>query len=161
MEKRGLESNVSRVGNMRQAFLTFTDWNEHVNQLSRLERVTREDVVNVANKYFSSDNYVVVHRINAPAVLPPVEKPQIDPVDIDPSRQSAFAASILAMPYDELEPRFLEEGRDYQILEYAPGVPLIYAQNTLNDLFNFNLIFEVGTEDDDRLSLASALMDKA
>lgn len=161
MEKRSLESNTSRVGNMRQAFLTFTDWNYHVNQMARLERVTKQDVINVANKYFSDNNYVAVHRVNGPADLPPVEKPQIDPVEIDPSRQSEFASTILEMPYDDIEPRFLEEGSDYQIIEYAPGIPLYYAQNSLNDLFSFSMVIEVGTEDDDRLSLASALMDKA
>lgn len=161
MEKRSLESNTARVANMRQAFLTFTDWNYHVNEMARLERVTKQDVINVANKYFSSNNYVAVHRINGPAELPPVDKPQIDPVDIDPSRQSRFASAILSMPYDDIEPRFLEEGRDYQILEYAPNIPLYYAQNTLNDLFSFSVVFDVGTEDDDRLSLASALMEKA
>src|SRR5690554_5499391 len=161
MEKRGLESNVSRVSNMRQAFLSFSDWNEHVTQRARLERVTRQDVINVANKYFADDNYVAVHRVNGPAELPAVEKPQIDPVDIDPSRQSDFASTVLAMPYEEIEPRFLEEGRDYQILEYSPNIPLYYAHNARNDLFSFSIIIDVGTEDDDRLSLASSLMDKA
>lgn len=161
MEKRSLESNTARVRSMTQAFLSHADWNYTVTQIARLERVTREDIINVANRYFSANNYVAVHRLNGPADLPPVEKPQIDPVEIDPSRQSEFAAAILAMPYQEIEPLFLQAARDYEVVEYAEGIPLYYARNPLNDLFNFSISIEVGTEENDRLSLATALMDKA
>jgi predicted Zn-dependent peptidase len=161
MEKRSLESNTARVRSMTQAFLSHADWNYTVTQIARLERVTRQDIINAANRYFSADNYVAVHRLNGPADLPPVEKPQIDPVEIDPSRQSSFAAAILAMPYQEIEPVFLQAGRDYEVVEYAEGIPLYYARNPLNDLFNFSISIEVGTEENDRLSLAAALMDKA
>lgn len=161
MDMRGLESNTARVANMRSAFLSSVDWNRHVNQMTRLQAVTRQDIINVANKYFSDDNYVAVHRIDGPAVIPPVDKPQIDPVQIDPSRQSQLAADILAMPYEEIEPTFLEAGRDYQIIEYAPDVPLYYARNPLNELFRLTISIDVGTEENDLLSLASALMGKA
>tara|TARA_R110002072_G_scaffold142853_1_gene288474 strand:+ start:37897 stop:40881 length:2985 start_codon:yes stop_codon:yes gene_type:complete len=161
MDKRGLESNTARVSTMRQAFLTHADWNTHINEIRRLEQVTKQDVVDVANKYFAANNYVAVHRLDGPAEIPPVDKPQIDPVNIDPSRQSEFAAAILSMPYEEIEPTFLEAGRDYQVVDYAPGVPLYYARNPLNDLFTFNISIDVGTEENDRLSLASAVMGKA
>lgn len=161
MNMRGLESNTARVADMRTAFLSGSDWNYHVNQMARLEAVTREDIIEVANRYFGDDNYVAVHRVDGPAVIPPVDKPQIDPVQIDPSRQSQFAAQILAMPYEEIEPTFLEAGRDYEISEYAPNVPLYYARNPLNELFTLSISIDVGTEHNDLLSLASALMGKA
>lgn len=158
MEKRSLESNTARVSMMRQAYLSETEWPVATEQIARMEQVTKADVVEVANKYFSANNYVAVHRVDGPADIPEVEKPQIDPVNIDPSRQSEFVADILAMPYDEIEPSYLVEGQDYQISSYADGVPLYYAQNELNDLFTFSITIDVGTETDDRLSLASSLM---
>lgn len=161
MDMRGQESNTARVAAMRSAFLAQQDWNHHVAQMQRLETVTRQDIIDVANRYFNDSNYVAVHRVDGPADIPPVDKPQIDPVIIDPSRESQFAASILAMPYDEIEPTYIEAGRDYQVVEYAPGVPLYYAPNPLNELFTFSISIEVGTEENDRLSLASSLMDKA
>lgn len=161
MDMRGLESNTARVADMRTAFLSDVDWNHHVSQMARLEAVTRQDIIAAANKYFGNDNYVAVHRVDAPAIIPPVDKPQIDPVQIDPSRQSPFATDILAMPYEEIEPTYLEAGRDYQITDYAPGVPLYYARNPLNELFTLNISIDVGTEENELLSLASALMGKA
>ncbi|ALO45579.1 M16 family metallopeptidase [Pseudohongiella spirulinae] len=161
MDKRALESNTARVAAMRQAFLQHSDWNTAINQIRRLERVTKQDVIDVANKYFTSNNYVAVHRLNGPADIPPVEKPQIDPIQVDPSRQSEYAAAILAMPYDDIEPRFLQAGVDYQIAEFSTQVPLYYARNQLNDLFTFSINIDVGTEEYDLLSLVSALIDKA
>ena len=99
--------------------------------------------------------------MNGPADIPTVDKPAIDPVTIDPSRQSEFASAILSMPYEEIEPVYLQEGEDYQILEYAAGVPLYYAPNPLNDIFSFSMSIEVGTEENDLLSLGGAVMGKA
>lgn len=161
MEKRGLESNTARVAGMRQSFLAHADWNHSVAQIQRLERVTKADIVDAANRYFSEQNYVAVHRVNGPADIPPVDKPQIDPVQIDPSRQSAFAANVLAMPYDEIEPKWLQQGQDYQVLDYAPGIPFYYAANPLNDLFTLSISIDVGSEENDLFSLAGPVMGKA
>ncbi len=159
-EKQALESNTARVSNMRAAFIQEADWDEYAAEIERLERVSKEDIVRVANQYLG-DNYVAVQRIDEQQDIPHVEKPQIDPVSIDPTRQSQFAAAILAMPYEEIEPTYVQAGQDYQIVEFAPGVPLYYAPNPLNDLFSFSIGIEVGTEENDALGLATALLDKS
>lgn len=159
-EKQALESNTARVGNMRSSFIQGADWEHYSSEIARLEKVSKQDIVRVAKQYFGSD-YVAVQRIDAPQDIPHVEKPQIDPVTIDPTRQSQFAASILAMPYKEIEPVYVDPGQDYQIVEYAPGVTLYYAPNPLNDLFSFSISVEVGTEENDALGLATALLDKS
>ncbi len=159
-QKASLESNPARVGMMTHAFLTLADWDYSVGEIERLASVTKADVVAVANKYFGS-NYTAVYRIDAPADIPLVSKPQIDPVTIDASRQSNFATSILSIPVQEIEPSFVVADRDYRLVEFAAGVPLYYAPNPLNDLFSFNISVEVGTEENEKLSLAAALMDKS
>lgn len=159
-QKQALESNTARVGTMRRAFMASEEWDHYVAEIQRLEQVAKEDIVRVARQYFGN-NYVAVHRVDEQHELPPVEKPQIDPVTIDPSRQSQFAANILAMPYEEIEPTYVDPGEDYRIVEFAPGVPLYYSPNPLNDLFSFSINIEVGTEENDRLSLATALLEKS
>ncbi len=159
-EKASLEFNTARVSAMRQSFIEGAEWDHHVAQLQRMEELTKQDVVDVANKYFG-DDYVAVYRINAPADIPLVEKPQIDAVSIDPTRQSEFAASILAMEYEPIEPDYVVADEDYRVVEFADGVELYYAPNPLNDLFTFSVNIEVGTETDELLSLSSALLDVA
>ncbi|MDX1491868.1 MAG: insulinase family protein [Pseudohongiellaceae bacterium] len=159
-QKQALESNTARVTTMRQAFMAEQDWDFHIGEIARLEQVDKEDVIAVANKYFSN-NYAAVYRVDGPQDIPTVEKPQIDPVQIDPTRQSQFAAQILAMPYEEIEPTYVQEGEDYRIVEFAPGVDLYYAPNPLNDLFSFSINVEVGTEENELLNLATSLLEKS
>ena len=158
-QKASLESNTARVSMMRQAFLTLVDWDTYVAEIQRLEQVTKQDVIDVANRYFTGD-YVAVYREDGQHEIPPVVKPQIDPVSIDPTRQSRFAAQVLAMPFEEIEPEYVTPDEDYRLIQYAAGVPLYYAPNPLNDLFSFSIIVETGTEENEKLALASALMDK-
>ncbi len=159
-EKAGLEFNQARVSMMRDSFIQDTEWDYHVAELERMSQLTKQDVVDVAHKYFAND-YVAVYRVDAQNELPVVEKPQIDPVNIDSSLQSDFAAQILAMEHEEIEPTFVEADRDYRVIEFAEGVKLYYAPNPLNDLFSFSVNVEVGTEENEKLSLAAALMDVA
>ena len=81
---------------MRDSFIQGSQWEYHVAELDRMSQLTKQDVVDVANKYFGND-YVAVYRIDAQNEIPVVEKPQIDPVNIDSSLQSEFASRILAM----------------------------------------------------------------
>jgi predicted Zn-dependent peptidase len=159
-QKASLEFNTARVTMMRQSFIEGTGWDYHIGEIGRMEQLTKQDVVNVANKYFG-DNYVAVYRVDAQHEVPVVEKPQIDPVTIDPTRQSQFAARILAMEVDEIEPSFVEADRDYRVIEFAPGVELYYAPNPLNDLFTFSIGVEVGTEENEKLGMAASLLDVA
>ena len=159
-EKASLEFNTARVSMMRQSFIEEADWDYHIAEIDRMEQLTKQDVVDVANKYFGND-YVSVYRIDEQHDLPTVEKPQIDPVSIDPTRQSEFAAQILAMDVEEIEPTFVEADQDYRVVEFAPGVELYYAPNPLNDLFTFSIGVEVGTEESRRLGLSTSLMNVA
>ena len=159
-EKASLEFNTARVTMMRQSFIEGADWDYHIAEIDRMKQLTKQDVVDVANKYFG-DDYVAVYRVDAQHEVPVVEKPQIDPVTIDPTRQSEFAARVLAMEVEEIEPVFVEADRDYRFVEFAPGVELYYAPNPLNDLFTFSIGIDVGTEADNKLGLAAALMDVA
>lgn len=159
-EKASQEFNTARVSMMRQSFIEGADWDYHIAEIDRMEELTKQDVVDVANKYFG-DNYVSVYRVDAQNEIPNVEKPQIDPVIIDPTRQSEFAARMLAMEVEEIEPSFVEVDQDYRVIEFAPGVELYYAPNPLNDLFSFSINVEVGTEENEKLGLSSALLDVA
>ncbi|MEE3299941.1 MAG: insulinase family protein [Pseudomonadota bacterium] len=159
-QKASLEFNTARVSMMRQAFIEGAEWDHHIAEIRRMEQLSKQDVVDIANKYFEN-NYVAVYRVDAQHEVPPVDKPQIDPVTIDPTRQSEFASQLLAMDYSEIEPSFVEPDTDYRVVEFANGVELYYAPNPLNDLFSFSINVEVGSEEIEKLGLAAALMDVA
>ena len=159
-EKVELEYNELRVAQMRDSFIRGVDWDYQVAGLERLSQLNRDDVVEVANRYFGGD-FVAVRQINAQHEVPSVEKPVIDPVEIDSTRQSEFFARVMAMEFDSIEPVFVEVDQDYRILDLADGVQLYYAPNPLNDLFAFSIDVDTGSEENGKLNLAAALMDVA
>ncbi len=150
---------MARVGEMTASFIAGEDWEFTVGQLARMEKVTKDDVIRVAKDYFGG-NYVAGYRIDEQHELPSIEKPQIDPVQIDPRRQSAFAKHVLELPYGEMEPVFVDPEKDYQIVE-RPGVKIYYSRNPLNDLFSFAINVEIGNQEDNTIAIATRLLDKS
>ena len=159
-QKAALESDMSRVMAMTDAFISHEDWEDVVNEIEEMQKVTKEDVVAVANKYFGED-YIVGFRRDAQHDVPKIEKPQIDPVDIDPTRQSLFAKEVFAMPYQPIDPDYVELGDDYEREELRDGIDFYYAKNPLNDLFTLTITVEFGSHEDNKIAIATQLLDKA
>lgn len=157
--KKELESNRSRVGNLTSAYLSFENWDHAIAEITRMEKITKADIVRVANAYFN-DGYVVGYRIDEPQDIPKIEKPVLDKIDIDPTRQSAFVENILNTSVEPIEPTFVTE-EDYQIVTLQDGLKLYYTANPINDLFSFTISTDIGTYQDNRLGMAKALMDKS
>jgi len=158
-QKRGHESNRSRVGNLSNSFLSFADWDDTVAEITRMEKVSKENIMTVAKKYFS-EGYVVGYRIDEQQEIPKIEKPELVKIDIDPTRQSTFTKNILDTPVEPIEPVFITE-KDYQIFEVQDGVKLYYILNPVNDLFALTISVDIGSYQDDRLGMVKALMDKS
>lgn len=158
--KAGLESDESRVAYMRESYIAFEEWEETVEQLDRLAKLTKRDIVRVANKYFG-DDYVSGYREDGQHFVPKIEKPKIDQVAIDPRRQSEFAKKVLGMHVDPLEPVFLDPNKDYSITEDPNGIRFYYVHNPINDLYSLTFSVDFGTDHDNRLAIAQQLLDKS
>ena len=87
---RQLEDNTARAGLMRDAFIGLEDWDYALDVLDRMAKVTKEDIVRVANEYFGT-NYVAGYRKDAPHEVPDIEKPELATLEIDATKQSEFA----------------------------------------------------------------------
>ena len=158
--KAMLEADESRVATMRNAFLAFQDWDYAIGEIDRIEKLTKEDVVRAANKYFQG-GYVAGYRRDEQQEIPKIEKPKIDKIDIDPTRQSEFFKRVLAMKVKEIEPVWVKPGKDYRKVDAGEGVKLYYVKNPLNDLFALTISVEIGTRHDNRLGAAAQLLDKS
>lgn len=159
-QKADLESNRARVSIMRDSFLAHQDWDTTAGEISRMERLTKQDIVAVANRYFG-DNYVAGYRIDEQHEVPSIEKPALDIIEIDATRQSGFAKKVLEMPVEEIEPVFVDPAKDYQTANYHEDVKLYYAQNPINDLFVFTISIDIGSRHNSKLAIAAQLLDKS
>lgn len=159
-QKENFERNDKRVELMRDTFLAFVDWETTMSEIDRMEAVTKEELLRVASKYYGS-NYVSGFRIDAQHDLPSIEKPPIDPLSIDPNKESEFMREVEQLSCAPLHPKFLEQDRDFSVREIAPGVRLIHAHNTLNDLFSLETRMEFGFDHEPMLSFAKRMLDRA
>ena len=158
--KAGLESDPARVDDMRSSWISFSDWDHHVARFERMEKVTKADIVRVANEYFGA-NYVAGLRKDAPHEVPNIEKPELATIDIDPRRASKFAMDLMQMPVEPIEPAFIHRDKDLSITEPAPGLRLYYVPNPMNDLFSLSIGIPVGIRTEKSLNLAAMLFDKS
>jgi len=158
--KASLEDNTSRAGIITESFSAHEDWATTVQELDRIEQITKADIIRVAQKYFN-DDYAVVYRRDAAYSPPKVEKPALAQVEIDRSRRSSFAESVLEVDSDPIEPEFIEAGKDYQIVQFRPGVKIYYSPNPINDLFSLSMNWEFGETESPELAYAAGLLDKS
>lgn len=154
------ESNVERVSIMRDAFISGRRWQYASQEMTYLKAVTKADVVRVANKYLTR-RYVTGHLINGKPDIRHIDKPRIDPIPLNDSARSAFAKSVLEIETKPLEPKFLEEGRDYQKSAGKNGVHYYTTYNPSNSLYTLTWTFPVGSLHNPDLDLAFDLLEKS
>ena len=159
-QRQLLESNPGRVSLMREAFISFTPWQDKIGEIARMEKLTKADVVRVANAYFQGA-YVAGYRKDGPHKVPTIDKPKIDTIPIDPTRRSAFVTEVLAMPAPPIEPVFIDAAKDFRHTQPRPGVDLYVAKNPVNDLFTLTLSVDIGSRQEPRLQVAAELLEKA
>lgn len=158
-QKAGLEDDTARVSMIRDAWIGLETWDHAVRQIERMEKLTREDVIRVANQYFGKD-YVCGFRKDAQHEVPAFPKPILAKIDIDPTRESAFGKALRAMPVKPLEPEFITPA-DYTVQDDPRGRKLYYVHNPINDIFNFSIVVDFGTHEDNTIQVAAMLLDKS
>ena len=56
-----LEENEGRADMFVSAFINGTEWKDEVEALDRMSKITKQQIVDFANKYFG-DNYALVYK---------------------------------------------------------------------------------------------------
>jgi predicted Zn-dependent peptidase len=153
-QMRQFESNRGRTGDYIEAFITNQNWEDYIQKIDKMRKLTKEEIVRVANLYYK-DNYVVVYkRLGEREDVTKVVKPQITPVEVNREAQSDFLKTLVAMPSPAIKPRFLDYNTDLQRSELATTVPLHYVRNEENTLFTLYYLLDIGKNHDKELAFA-------
>jgi len=150
-----LENNQSRASAFVDAFVNDTKWQYAVNTIDRLSKITKQDVIDFVKLNYNDSNYVVVYkRIGEDKNIQKVEKPSITPVEVNRNDQSAFVKNILNVTPSTIQPKFIDYDKDVTKAAIKFNIPLLYSQNTENQLFDLYYTFDMGTNHDKLLPLA-------
>ncbi len=136
------------------AFIHHQNWADIVSELDRMKKVTKKELVDFANKFYK-DNYVVTYkRKGVDKTISKVENPGITPVHLNRDKQSEFLVNFNKIKAEEMKPVFVDYKKEIHKSKLKNGVEVSYIENKTNDLFNLNFIFDMGSDNNKKLSLA-------
>ena len=158
-ELRGLDRNGARVGKMLNAFINGIEWQQEVGQMDRLAKITKQEVVDFANRFFTQGYVTVFKRQGVDTTQKKIEKPAITPIPTNRDQVSDFVREIQESKVDPIQPVFLDFKHDLSFGETEQGLPVIYKQNKENDLFELRFRYPFGQQDDRRYDVAASYID--
>ena len=152
---RSFEENESRAMLYVYSFINGADWADEVQQLDRMSKITKQDVVDWANKYLGPESYAIVYkREGKDPNEQKIAAPKITPIVTNRDSQSEFLTEIQNSKVEPIEPVFVDYKKDMSQFEAQKGVNVLYKKNETNDIFTLIYVFNTGTENDPALNLA-------
>ena len=115
---------------------------EYINKFTDIiKRVTKEDVVKVANKYYG-DNYLAFYSKMGIAKKDKIEKPDFEPLKVNTNAKSIYAKHI-----EKIKTK--EPKKDYICFKTVSKFPqnggiVYFTKNKINDIFNLEIKYGIG-----------------
>ena len=139
-----LENIDSRATVMMNLFSQGKSWDDYLNEVARIESITKEDVVRVAQKYFSN-NYLCVTKSTGKYPKDNLPKPAFSPVvPRNADASSSYAKQLEKIPEQQVAPRIIDFEKDVKMSKLTPLVTLYTTPNPLNDIFTLNISYGIG-----------------
>ncbi len=156
---RSLDYNSARVSKMLDAFINGIEWQQLVGQKDRLAKITKQELVDFAKRFFTEGYVAVYKRQGEDTTQKKIDKPAITPIPTNRDLVSQFVKDIQEAEVKPIEPQFLDYKKDLSFFTTQKGLPVIYKQNTENGLFELQFRYEFGQEDDNRYDVAANYID--
>ena len=135
------------------AFINNKKWTDVVNMVDNLAKLTKKDVVDFSNQFFTN-NYLVVNKVKGTPVVPKIDKPKITPISANRDMESEYLKEQKASKVQPIEPVFLDYTKDFKKLTAKNNVEVLYIQNKTNPLFSLYYVFDMGNNNDKALGTA-------
>jgi predicted Zn-dependent peptidase len=144
-ELKGEESNNFRADALVNTFIKGIPLEDQVNRISRLSRISKQEIIDFANNNYK-DNYAVVYkRTGDDKNVQNVQKPQITPVEVNRQDKSPFLKSIAEMQAEEIKPVFVDYKNDLTETKIKNDITFLYKKNEENELFSLNYVIDIGS----------------
>ena len=156
------ESNNSRASQMAYAFVQHQTWDKVCNEINELSKITKQEIVDFANRICKDNNYVIVYKHqDSPDPVAKVTKPAITPISVSRDMESPFLAEIKAdaAKVKPIQPVFVNFAKDLQKGKTKNGSEVLYVQNKENGTFNLQYRFEFGSSVDKTIDMAADLVE--
>ena len=150
-----LESNEGRADMFVDAFINEVDWKQEVGRIDRISKITKQQLVAFANKFFT-DGYVSVYKKQGvDSTQKKIDKPAITPIPANRDMMSQFVKDIQNSKVEPIQPKFVDFSKDLTIAKTQKGLPVYYVKNNENGLFQLSFRYEFGQSADKRYDVAN------
>lgn len=146
-QKRKYVSRLEDINSRAEAMVTLFSqgkpWEEYIQEIEWIDALTKEDIVQVAQTYFT-ENYLYVNKTTGKYPKDNLPKPNFKPiVPRNSEAVSEYALELEKLPVKEMTPRFLDLQKDAIRLEVASGATLYATTNTVNDIFTLDIAYGI------------------
>lgn len=143
--EKELENIDSRSQKMLSLFSQGKSWNDYLDEIQKIKSLTKDDVVKVANKYFT-ENYLQVKKKTGTYPKNRLQKPAFAPIiPKNAEVKSEYARNLEKMETLKAHPRYLDFDNDVKRVQLTSMATLYSMINPVNDIFTLNLEFGKGT----------------
>lgn len=130
---------------------------EYIAETEKIKNVTKDDVINVANKYLTENRTILRSSMGFPA-KDNVDKPNWKAIDVKNTElKSEFAKQIESQEVEQVKPQVIEFGKDVIIENANDAFPIYATKNPYNNIFDLNITYNYGTIDNPELDRANDL----
>ena len=151
---RQYENSTALASMYYNAFIHNEKWNDKVKFLDELKKISKEELVAYANKFFVGNHVVTYKRRGEDKSIAKVKNPGITPNAINRGAESQFLKDFNAMKSEDLKPLFVDYKKEIQKENLDNGIELAHINNKNNDLFDLNIILDMGKDNDKKMALA-------
>ena len=157
------EQELESLGSLANLFLELEmrgmTYDEYLAETERINSITKEEIVKIANKYFGKDYLDIRSKMGFPE-KDKVDKPNWKAIEAkNTDAKSEFAKMIEAEEVPEVTPQVIEFGKDVEITKVNDCFTMFSTKNPYNDIFNLCITHNYGTIDDPDLSRAVSYWD--
>ncbi len=157
--QRSLENNRWRVSQHMSAFINGKSWEQQIGKIDRVSKMTKQQIVDFANRFFSDGYATIYKKMGVDSTQKKIDKPAITPIPANRDMVSQFVKDIQNSQVEPILPEFVDFSKDLTVGKTTKGLPLLYKQNTEDDLFTLVFRYEFGHEDDNRYDIATDYLD--
>ncbi|CAL2102976.1 putative Zn-dependent peptidase [Tenacibaculum sp. 190130A14a] len=158
-QTRQYENNTALASAYYNAFIHNENWEDKVKFLDDLKNISKKELVDFANNFYK-DNYVVTYkRKGEDKNIVKVQNPGITPVKLNRDKSSDYLKEFNKVKSEALQPKFVDYKTAIKETKTANDINVSYVLNENNDLFDLNIIFDMGKDNDKKLSLAAGYLE--
>ncbi len=154
-----VEYNQSRTRDLLRSFIDEVPWKDKVEQLDKMSKITKKDVVDFANKNFKNNYAIVYKRQGKDPNEKKMDKPTITPIETNRDKKSQFLAQIESEKTSPIDPVFVDFKKDMSVGKTKNGIEVLYKKNETIPTFSMNYYFDMGRNSDKKLAVATTYFD--